>query len=235
MRRKPSGTDWLVMGGAMLWLIAFFLPWYHTIAPGLSLPLGGNVAGGFRWVLFVLAVGVIGFAAVVSFGLVEVNLAVSSGLILMIAGAVLSVATLVYAIWAPTESSFSYGVWLSLLGGLAVTYGGFASHNAEAGAGPLVTSRPDKRWTPQPPATDEHEGAGPDGSPRGAQFAQHQVPSHPPHTQPPSQSPQVPSAPPTAPPSQPAAPGFPQQPIPPGYPHGHSHSRGYGGGQGEGW
>lgn len=222
MKRKPTGSDWLVMGGALLWLVAFFLPWYHTTAPGLSLSIAGNVAGGVRWVVFVLALVTLAFAVVVSFELVEVNLSASNGLVIMLAGAVVSVATLVFAVWPPTGSTFSYGVWLSLLGALAVTYGGFAIHNAGAAAGGAPTSNPEMRWTPRPPAP---QATAPQGSPH--------APSRPPRSAAPSQSPETPVAPPSAPPSQPSAPGFPQQPMPPGYPHG--QGRGYGGGQGEGW
>lgn len=217
MRRKPTGNDWLVIGGALLWLVAFFLPWYHTAAPALSQPIGGNVAGGLRWLLFVLALATLVFGVVVSFALVEVHLSASNGLLLMLAGAVLSVATLAFAVWPPTGSSFSYGVWLSLLGALAVTYGGFASHNAES-AGTTATSHPEMRWTPKPPAPQTQEPP---------------AQARPRRTTAPPQSPQAPAAPPSAPPSQPPAPGYPQQPIPPGYPHG--QGRGYGGGQGEGW
>lgn len=219
MRRKPTSNEWLVIGGSVLWLVAFFLPWYHTTAPGLSLPIAGNVAGGLRWVLFVLAFVVLVFTVVVSFELVEVDLPISKGLVLLLAGAFLSVATLVYAVWTPTGSSFSYGVWLSLLGGLCITYGGYASHSSD---GPLAaTSRPDMRWTPQPPAPGSDASPGPQDR---AQQAPSAPPPRPPRPQPPA-------------PSPPAVPqgqaGAPQQPIPPGYPHG--QGQGYGGGQGEGW
>lgn len=234
MRRRANGNDWLVMGGALLWLVAFFLPWYHTTTPTLSQQLGGNVAGGFRWILFVIALGVLAFGIIVSFNLVEVHLRASNGLILMLAGAVLSVFTLVYAIWAPTGSSFSYGVWLSLLGALAVTYGGFASHNSEAST-IATTSRPDLHWTPQPPAPSgaTHERGHIPAVKKPSGPSPYQVPSPPPSGAVPTHAPESPAAPPTAPPSQPAAPGSPQQPTPPGYPHG--HGRGYGGGRGEGW
>lgn len=210
MRRKPTGPDWLVMGGALLWLVTFFLPWYQTTAPAYSQPIGGNVAGGLRWVLFVLALAVLVFAVVVSFELIDVHLGASNGLLLTLSGAALSVGTLVFAVWPPTGSSFSYGVWLSLLGALTVTYGGFASHNAEASTGPTAVSHPELHWTPQPPQAQ-------------------------PQTPPASKRPlRTAAPPPSGPPSSPTTSGPPQQqPSPPGHPHG--HGRGYGGGQGEGW
>ncbi|MFN8106083.1 MAG: hypothetical protein U0U69_16690 [Acidimicrobiia bacterium] len=231
MKRKPNGNDWLVMGGALLWVVAFFLPWYHTTTPTLSQQIGGDVAGGLRWILFVLALAALALGVIVSFDLVEVHLGVSNGLLLMLAGALLSIGTLVYAVWPPTGSSFSYGVWLSLLGGLAITYGGFAAHNAEASNPHAATSRPDLRWTPQPPApsTDAHDRDTTSVDTNPTASSHHRIPSRPPHTPVPTRSPETP----TAPPSQPTTSETPKQPDHPGY--GHGHGRGYGGGRGEGW
>lgn len=219
MRRKPTPNEWLVVGGATLWLVAFFLPWYHATAPGLSQSIPGNVAGGMRWFLFVVAFLVLAFAVVVSFEFVEVDLPVSNGLLLLLAGTFLAVTTLVYAVWTPTGWSFSYGVWLSLLGALCITYGGFASHSSEAVH--TATSRPDMRWTPQPPQRGSASGQDAGAPAQGPLTRPRQRGSGPKPAVPPTQS--IPQS----------QTGTPQEPIPPGYPHGQGH--GYGGGQGEGW
>jgi len=142
MKRKPTTHEWFAMGGTLLWTLAFFLPWYRVRIGGVTVNLGGHEAGGLRWLLFVVAVGLVVYLALVCFGLLEIG-GPHPGAVATAAGAVLAVGTLVFAFLAhPAGFTFAYGVFLSLLGALAAIYGGFAMYNQDRAAGGMRAPGP---------------------------------------------------------------------------------------------
>ncbi len=230
MKRQPTVNDFIAGGGALLWILGFFLPWYAikgaTTLGTVAYRFSGSDAGGLRWLFLLLALGVLGFVAARL--AVDLNLGVNEGLLVLVAGAAMSAMTLIWAfVWKPGAIAGglgpSFGVFVSLAGALGITYAGFAMRSSSEGAGAAggYTSQPQAGWTPQPPQAPggyPRQPGAPAGYPQQPQgYPPPQPAPPPPAGYPPPQQPPQPGYPPPQPPPQPGYPP-PQPPPQPGYP-----------------
>ena len=140
---KLSNADRLVLGGAGLYFIWIFLPfWYSCCSIGGFSANVGSVSG-FRgvllvaWILSVVAIAEILMTKIAGTAL---NLPAKRGQIHMIVGAAAAVFTLLGLVAKSTGLTLSWGIFVGLIFSLVWAYGGY-----------MMNSEPDTATPPSAP------------------------------------------------------------------------------------
>ena len=144
---KMSRYDWVVVGGALVFFFALFLPWYRlalppdvldALAKGLRVN-GADISGlsqnGWHYAVALLAwlFTLLAAALVVVKGLRDLKLALPlpEGVVVMALGVVALVLVLLRLLFLPGAAFHrGSGVWVALLAAAAIAFGGFLK-NAE--------------------------------------------------------------------------------------------------------
>jgi len=144
---KMSRYDWVVVGGALVFFFALFLPWYRlalpqdvldALAKGLhvnSADISGSSQNGWRYAAAVIAwlFTLLAAALVVVKGMRDLKFALPlpEGIVVMALGIVALVLVLLRLAFSPAQAfQRAGGVWVALLAAAAVALGGFLK-NAE--------------------------------------------------------------------------------------------------------
>jgi hypothetical protein len=135
---KLSNADKLVLGGAGLYFIWIFLPFWYSCCSiaGFSAKVGS--VSGFRGVLiigWILSVVAIAEILLTKIGGTSLNLPAKRGQIHMIVGAAAAVFTLLGLVAKSTGLTLSWGIFVGLIFSLVWAYGGYMMNN-EPDAGP---------------------------------------------------------------------------------------------------
>jgi Na+-translocating ferredoxin:NAD+ oxidoreductase RnfA subunit len=136
---KLSNADKLVLGGAGLYFIWIFLPFWYSCctAFGVSADLGG--ANGLRGVLiigWILSVVAIAEILLTKIGGTSLNLPAKRGQIHMIVGAAAAVFTLLGLVAKSTGLTLSWGIFVGLIFSLVWAYGGYMMNSEPDAAAP---------------------------------------------------------------------------------------------------
>ena len=144
---KMSRYDWVVVGGALVFFFALFLPWYRLVVPpdvldalakGLHVK-GADISGlshsGWRYGAAVLAwlFTVLAATLVIVKGVRDLRFALPlpEGSAVMMLGVVAFVLVLLRLVFLPAQAfQRGGGIWVALLAAAAVAVGGFLK-NAE--------------------------------------------------------------------------------------------------------
>jgi hypothetical protein len=145
---KLSSADKLVLGGAGLYFIWIFLPFWYSCCSIAGFTAKVGSVSGFRgvliisWLLSIVAIGEIAFTKIAGSTL---NLPAKRGQIHMIVGAAAAVFTLLGLVAKSTGLTLSWGYFVGLLFSLVWAYGGY-----------MMNSEPDS--ASPPPATGGTDG-----------------------------------------------------------------------------
>jgi Na+-translocating ferredoxin:NAD+ oxidoreductase RnfA subunit len=136
---KLSNADKLVLGGAGLYFIWTFLPFWYSCCSVLGFSAKVGSVSGFRGVLliaWILSIAAIAEIVMTKFGGTSLNLPAKRGQIHMIVGAAAAVFTLLGLVVKSTGLTLSWGIFVGLVFSLAWAYGGYMMNSEPDTAAP---------------------------------------------------------------------------------------------------
>ena len=142
---RPGGADWgemkgkltaargadrLILIAGLVFIVDSFLPWYGVKVLGFSANASGWSSGGLAVVAILFAIGATAFAAVRVLG-IQANLGdLKDGSVYLVLGAGAFAFTLLRLL---TQTDFAkYGLFIALVAGAALAYGGFQKNKQPA-------------------------------------------------------------------------------------------------------
>lgn len=132
---KLSNSDKLVLGGAGLYFIWIFLPFWYSCCFGVSLG-GVNGLRGVLLIAWILSVVAIGEVLLTKIGGTSLNLPAKRGQIHMIVGAAAAVFTLLGLVAKSTGLTLSWGIFVGFIFSLVWAYGGYMMNSEPDTAAP---------------------------------------------------------------------------------------------------
>ena len=140
---KLSNADKLVLGGAGLYFIWIFLPFWYSCCSFAGISANVGSVSGFRGVLlipWILSIVAIAEIVMTKFMGTAMNLPAKRGQIHMIVGAVAAVFTLLGFVAKTTGLTISWGLIVGLIFSLVWAYGGYMMNSEPDAAAPPSSS-----------------------------------------------------------------------------------------------
>ena len=134
---KLSNADKLVLGGAGLYFIWIFLPFWYSCCSAFGVSVDAGGVSGFRGVLliaWILSVVAIAEIVITKFMGTSLNLPAKRGMIHMVVGGAGAVFTLLGLVAKTTGLKVSWGYFVGLILSLVWAYGGYMMSNEPEGA-----------------------------------------------------------------------------------------------------
>jgi hypothetical protein len=129
---KLSNADKLVLGGAGLYFIWTFLPFWYSCCSLFGASVDAGSVSGFRGVLliaWILSVVAIAEVVITKFMGTALNLPAKRGMIHMVVGGAGAVFTLLGLVAKTTGLTVSWGYFVGLIFSLVWAYGGYMMNN----------------------------------------------------------------------------------------------------------
>ena len=133
---KLSNADKLVLGGAGLYFIWTFLPFWYSCCSAFGVSVDAGGVSGFRGVLliaWILSVVAIAEIVITKFMGTALNLPAKRGMIHMVVGGAAAVFTLLGLVAKSTGLTLSWGIFVGLIFSLVWAYGGYMMNTEPEG------------------------------------------------------------------------------------------------------
>jgi hypothetical protein len=134
---KISKNDWIVVAGAVLMFIGVTGPWYGVSASFLGQTIISVSVNGWHfsylgWLTTILCVAAGVLVLLKALPSVKMQLPVPEPLAVMAAGAVSGLIVIIRLIAKPSGSGLRWGIFVALIGAVAVLVGGFLKNSEPA-------------------------------------------------------------------------------------------------------
>jgi len=137
---KVSRNDWIVVAGAVLMFIGSLLPWYGVSVEFAGMKVVGDSWNGWHfsylgWLTAFLCVAAAALVVTRALRIFRFELPVPDALLVMAAGGLSTLIVLVRMVVQPDFADLRWGIFIALLGALAVAGGGFMKNAEPASQG----------------------------------------------------------------------------------------------------